>query len=153
MGPWKFKTLFLQVMVPFQGNFFLNISCGSPHKSCLYEFWNFISLKKKRLFFFVNMGVKITKPLLQLWLFSNQTFSEVSLWQSLQKLLIGMLKNCFKRLKFNTVGIGENFITLLPQLLFFSNQTFANVPCGRPHKSYLFVFWNFKVSFLKKKKK
>ena len=64
---------------------------------------------------FVNVGPEgrnyfKTLVFLQLRFFLNQTFSQCSLGQSSQKLLIGILKFqfIFKRLKFTIVGKYEN---------------------------------------------
>ena len=94
-GSANFKTLLLPKLCDFfSSTLFLDISCGSPHTTSRhFEISNCI--KKKKIESFVNMGPywsESAKTLLLVQLsFFNQTFSECSLWQSAQKLLIEIL--------------------------------------------------------------
>ncbi len=53
-----------------------------------------------------------------------------------------------KRLKFNILANGKKNSKLYSSYSYYSfttMQTFGNIPCDRPHNSYLLGFWSFKL--------
>ncbi len=72
------------------------------------------------------------------------TFSECSLWQSLQKVAYRNFEKYFfsTRLKLNIVTNGEFQNAPPAQFWFFPLKRFVNVPCDRHRKRYILGFWN-----------
>ncbi len=136
----------------FSSKPFLNIPCNSPYKTCLLAFSKisfFLMIpvtghtKVTYLYFLFVLPIVIIIIIMILF---QPTFSECSLWQSLQKLLMGILK--IKIYFFNKTEIehcgqwGISKRSSCTVLIFFPLKSFVNVPCDRHRKRYILGFWN-----------